>query len=650
MEYINTRQKEILYLLLSEPDDYLVVQDFADRVQCSEKTIRNDLKAIEDYLKEHSNAQLIRKPGLGVYLNIEDQERAWLSQQLHTEHFHSRQRTDEERMLQIAYDLLMNVKPVSAKEIAAQHFVNRSAIKKDLCAVEEWLKRHDLTLVSKQRLGLKVEGNEKSKRKALARISDLIDNTEFTIQFIKSKFLSHEVDFVTKEIKSLQKKHSIYFTDETFENLLLHTLLMIRRIKMKQPISISPRELAAVKKKKEYQWTFACLQRLEPVFTIRFPEEEAVYLTLHILGGKVRYPLQKEETNDLEHAVLPKVVRHLINRVSELKMLDFHNDQDLINGLNIHLNTVLQRLSYDLSVSNPMLHDIKKMYPYLFHLVIDVLEDINQTFDLYIPEEEAAYLTLHFQAAIERLRRSSETHKKAIIVCHMGIGMSQLLRTKIERKCHQIAVMACIAKADLADYTKKHEDIDLVISTIALERVTIPHIVVSPLLEPGDEKKLSAFIRQLDESHRQKQKTFQMLNNTTPFLVFLQQEAKHRYKLIEQLATALYEKGYVEKEYAVHAVIREKMAATNIGAGIAIPHANAKYIKQSAIAIATLKEPLDWGNEKVSLVFMLAVKHEDQNMTKQLFSELSYLSEQPAFVQKLTKETNVMTFLSYLDY
>ncbi len=45
MEYINSRQKEILYLLLSEPDDYLVVQDFADRVQCSEKTIRNDLKA-----------------------------------------------------------------------------------------------------------------------------------------------------------------------------------------------------------------------------------------------------------------------------------------------------------------------------------------------------------------------------------------------------------------------------------------------------------------------------------------------------------------------------------------------------------------------------------------------------------------------------
>ncbi|MCO4851251.1 BglG family transcription antiterminator [Bacillus vallismortis] len=647
MKYMNTRQKEILYLLLSEPDDYLVVQDFADRVRCSEKTIRNDLKAIEDYLNEHSHAQLIRKPGLGVFLHIDEQERVWLSQQLHTEHVPSRQRTDEERMLQMAYDLLMNVKPVSAKEMAAQHFVNRSSIKKDVCAVEKWLKRFDLTLVSRQRLGLKVEGNEKNKRKALARISDLIESTEFASQFMKSQFLSYEVDFVTKEIKALQNKHSLYFTDETFENLLLHTLFMIRRIKMKQPISISPRELAAVKRKKEYQWTLACLQRLEPVFAIRFPEEEAVYLTLHILGGKVRYHFQQEET--LENALLPKVVGHLIHRVSELKMLDFHKDQDLINGLSIHLNTVLQRLSYDLSVSNPMLHDIKKMYPYLFHLIIDVLEDINQTFDLSIPEEEAAYLTLHFQAAIERLQHSSETRKKAIIVCHMGIGMSQLLRTKIERKYHQIAVMSCIAKSDLADFIKKHEDIDLVISTVALEYITIPHIVVSPLLEPGDEKELNVFVDQLESSQREN-KTFQMLNNTTPFLVFLQQEAEHRYKVIEQLSIALFEKGYVEKDYAIHAVMREKMAATNIGAGIAIPHANVKYIKQSAIAIATLKEPLDWGNEKVSLVFMLAVKHEDQNMTKQLFRELSYLSEQPAFVQKLMKETDVMTFLSYLDY
>lgn len=70
--------------------------------------------------------------------------------------------------------------------------------------------------------------------------------------------------------------------------------------------------------------------------------------------------MQQEKKLDLEDSELSKVVRHLINRVSELKMLDFYKDQELINGLNIHLDPVLKRLSYDLSVSNPMLHDIKK--------------------------------------------------------------------------------------------------------------------------------------------------------------------------------------------------------------------------------------------------------------------------------------------------
>ncbi|MGW9019707.1 BglG family transcription antiterminator, partial [Priestia megaterium] len=445
-------------------------------------------------------------------------------------------------------------------------------------------------------------------------------------------------------------RYSLYFTDETLEGLLLHTLLMIRRTKLKQSISISTREITLLQEKKEYKWTCEFLKRLEQVFIIRFPEEEVLYLTLHILGGKVRYQKNgaswKLDGIDEENTEFFKVLCHLIRRVSELTMLDFHNDQVLETGLKVHLYTALNRINYDLSVSNPMLNDIKKMYPYMFDIVIDVLGEINQSFAFSIPEEEAAYLTLHFQASIERLNSNRQKQKNVIIVCHMGIGMSQLLRTKIERKFHQIYVMDCIAKADLEEYLTKHYEVELVISTISLPELKIPYLVVSPLLESTEEKKLGDFIKQLEEPVHQEQIEFTLLNYTTPFLVFLQEDIEHRYKLIEKLANALFEKGYVEKEYAVHAIMREKMSATTIGSGIAIPHANSKFIKQSAIAIATLKDPLEWGTEKVTLVFMLAVKNDDQKMTKKLFQELSFISEQPFFLQKLTKETNVMKFLS----
>ncbi|MEG7834118.1 BglG family transcription antiterminator [Bacillus cereus] len=647
---MNKRQQEILQVLLSESNEYLLVQELADRIGCSEKTIRNDFKVIEEYLEKYSDALLIRKPGLGVCLEIKDYDRASLFNKLYAVKQNVSYASDEERVLQIAYSLLMNVKPVTVQELAEHYFVNRAAVKKDLDRIEKWLEELGLELILKQRVGLTVEGDERNKRKALAKLSDLIHNQELMNQFIKKQFLYHEIEFVMTELKALQKRYAIFFTDDTLENLLLHTLIMVRRMKLKQPISMSTDDLNIVRETKEYGWTLDFLTRLEFVFTVHFTEEEIAYLAIHILGGKIRYQDEWERNKlNMSSPVLSQVVSHLIDRMSKLNEIDFDKDTFLVEGLQMHLYTTLNRLQYNLSVSNPMLHEIKRMYPYMFDMLIHELDDMNQSLSLQIPEEEAAYLTLHFQAAMERLN-DKKVSKNVIIVCHMGIGMSQLLRTKIERKFRHVHVMDCIAKSDLEGYLMKNKKVELIISTIDLPPLNIPHFVVSPLLERREESKLEDFMKKLDELPSNENKDFVLLNYTTPFLVFLQQEVEHRYELIERLARSLYEKGYVEKEYVESAIARDRMSATTIGAGVAIPHGSPKLIKQSAIAVATLKEPLDWGIEKVSLVFMLAVKSDGKEVTKQLFHELSFISEQPVFVQKLIKEKNIMKFLSYLRY
>ncbi|MDA2461368.1 BglG family transcription antiterminator [Bacillus cereus group sp. MYBK65-1] len=647
---MNKRQQEILQVLLSESNEYLLVQELADRIGCSEKTIRNDFKVIEEYLEKYSDALLIRKPGLGVCLEIKDYDRASLFNKLYAVKQNVSYASDEERVLQIAYSLLMNVKPVTVQELAEHYFVNRAAVKKDLDRIEKWLEELGLELILKQRVGLTVEGDERNKRKALAKLSDLIHNQELMNQFIKKQFLYHEIEFVMTELKALQKRYAIFFTDDTLENLLLHTLIMVRRMKLKQPISMSTDDLNIVRETKEYGWTLDFLTRLEFVFTVHFTEEEIAYLAIHILGGKIRYQDEWERNKlNMSSPVLSQVVSHLIDRMSKLNEIDFDKDTFLVEGLQMHLYTTLNRLQYNLSVSNPMLHEIKRMYPYMFDMLIHELDDMNQSLSLQIPEEEAAYLTLHFQAAMERLN-DKKVSKNVIIVCHMGIGMSQLLRTKIERKFRHVHVMDCIAKSDLEEYLMKNKKVELIISTIDLPQLKIPHCVVSPLLERREESKLENFMKKLDELPSNENKDFVLLNYTTPFLVFLQQEVEHRYELIERLARSLYEKGYVEKEYVESAIARDRMSATTIGAGVAIPHGSPKLIKQSAIAVATLKEPLDWGIEKVSLVFMLAVKSDGKEVTKQLFHELSFISEQPVFVQKFIKEKNIMKFLSYLRY
>ena len=205
----------------------------------------------------------------------------------------------------------------------------------------------------------------------------------------------------------------------------------------------------------------------------------------------------------------------------------------------------------------------------------------------------------------------------------MGIGMSQLLRTKIERKIRLIHIKGCISKDDLKTYLASHH-VDFIISTVPLPAVSVPHMVVSQLFEAAEEQKLKEYIKQLENPMNRQVKQSNFMNYTNPFLVFLKKEAKHPYQLIEELATVLYKKGYVEEAFISNAVVRENMSATTIGAGIAIPHGSPKLVKQSAIAIATLKDPLKWGTEKVSLVFMIAVKNDKPDEIKQLFRELSY--------------------------
>ncbi|GGB71755.1 BglG family transcription antiterminator [Fictibacillus barbaricus] len=646
---MNDRQKTILRILLTQAGEFLLGQDIAEKVGCSEKTVRSDLKVIEEFLKRRSDAKIIRKPGLGIFLEIDKDEKARLYNDLHVTNGRDIQESDDERVVQIAYHLLMSVKPLTAQDLSSRYFVAKSAIKKDLDLLEVWLKKFNLTLVTKQKVGLHVEGFEKDKRSALSRLSELLVRKEPANLFLKKQFLPHEVDMVIHELKEMQQKQHIFFTDETVEGLTVHILLMIKRSKLNQSISTSNIEIMKLKNKKEYAWAIELLKKLEKSFYMHFSEAEIAYLALRLLGGKVRYSQNTEGQNmdDLaeNHPVLNHLVESLIVNMSALCMVDFKEDEVLMNGLKVHLYTTLNRLKYDLAVSNPMLNEIKKLYPYMFDMMIHVLEEVDETKALNIPEEEAGYLTLHFQASLERLKNKKTKVKNVLIVCHMGVGMSQLLRTKVEQRFHHVHIMDCVAKAELNVYLKKHK-VDVIISTTSLTDLRTPHIVVSPLLENSDVNRLEDFLKKQDNPEKKGFNDSVLLKYTTPFLVFLHENTTNKYELIEKLAAALHKKEYVEKEYTQNAIVREKMSATTIGSGIAIPHGHPSFVKHSSIAVATLQHPIEWGAEKVSIVLMLAIKNEDREGTQQLFREISYMSSQPEMIQTLLKEKDILSFLS----
>lgn len=632
---MNRRQQKLLLILLENKEAQLVSK-LADTLSCSEKTVRNDLGTIKNYVESETNGDLVRKPGLGVYIEVEEYERTRLYQTFSSVDPTKEEVIERQRRIEVAYELLMTKAPISIQSLSERYYVNRSVIRKDLEDIRLWLLDHGLDLHSKQKVGLRIEGDEMGRRKALSNISEFVSDETLVHSFLKKQFSPYEISLVESELRSLQDEHAISYTDEAHENLLLHILFTIKRVKQRQGIALQDEDFERVTSTAEFQWAKGMLKKLEIVFVVHFPEEEIAYLALHFIGAKRRDRREDEVEID-------QFARELVVRMSELTSLSFYDDEALLEGLRVHLYAALNRITYGLSLTNPMLHEIKQMYPYLFDLLIGLSSEFQEKHGIKVPEDEAAYLTLHFEAAVERLHSNRGKRKRAVIVCHLGVGMSQLLRTKLERKFASLTILDCISRGDLSSILK-NENVDLVISTVPLEAEDVPTIVISPLLNIEEESKLEAFITKLDQSGRSDIFT----SYVKPDFVSIYHEPVHRFKVIEELSNVLYHNDKVKKEYAAHALERERASSTSIGSGIAIPHGDPALIKESAIAVAVMKEPIEWGKENVSLVFLLAVKNDKSEDTRALFKEISSLSENPLLLREIHSQTSPQAVIGML--
>ncbi|UHA60050.1 PRD domain-containing protein [Metabacillus litoralis] len=284
---MNDRQKELLRTLLVQNGQTLNIVDLTGQLGCSEKTVRNDLSIIEDLLAEYPDTYLKRQPGIGITLETEESEMSEIFQKL----LSTEPKTQEDRFIEMAYHLLVSNKAITLQELSKKYFVPKVTIKKELDTIADWLTNYQLELISKPRLGNIVQGSELQKRSALAHLSELLSSLSDNKNYVLELFLPYEIATVKKALNELQRKYSIAFTDAAMENLLVHALIMMKRTRQKSPVTVPDKEKQAVYSYKEYKYALSFFEQLEAVFAIKFPEDERIYFTWHLISGKRKMTL-----------------------------------------------------------------------------------------------------------------------------------------------------------------------------------------------------------------------------------------------------------------------------------------------------------------------------------------------------------------------
>lgn len=95
-------------------------------------------------------------------------------------------------------------------------------------------------------------------------------------------------------------------------------------------------------------------------------------------------------------------------------------------------------------------------------------------------------------------------------------------------------------------------------------------------------------------------------------LIKIELDVHNKDEVIRSLGALLLEHSYIDdlEEFVKDVYVREAQEITGIGNGVAIPHAQSNTVKKPTIAIATLKNSIEWetlDDGDVDMIFLFTV-------------------------------------------
>lgn len=124
-------------------------------------------------------------------------------------------------------------------------------------------------------------------------------------------------------------------------------------------------------------------------------------------------------------------------------------------------------------------------------------------------------------------------------------------------------------------------------------------------------------------------------------LMIINSQSNDKDTILKELCLLLQEKEYINdyQLFLNDIYLREKEGVTGIGDGIAIPHGKSVSVDETTVAIAVLKDEIEWetlDDQDVKVVILFAVKDTDATTTHiVLLQKVATLLAREKFIRQL---------------
>lgn len=633
---LTSRQKKLIELLQLS-DNYVTGKDLAKKVNVSDRTIRSDIDKInknfdEVYIRSHRR--------FGYKLNID------LLPSIENKIEQEIPQNANDRCQWLLKELISKSNGIHLVQLENEIFVSSYSLDNDLKKIREKLQNYPSLKIIRSENKIYLSGEEAEKRQLYKDLLTKETKGNFlNLNEISKLWSSFDLLKMKEILEEVCKINQYHIRDLSLPMIMIHAGVAVERINQGNFV-LETNVAETIENNIEYTISYQFFKRIFNYSTQDMAQiqNEVKIFSLLLIGknhSEFRSNNQlKEKTN--------KLIECLISEIDSYFGIDFSKDEDLRVGLELHLQSLIERQKNKVNIENIYLKDIKRKYPLVFEMAVHAGNVIEKYTSFFINENELAFLSLHLGAAYER---SSQVSKYTVVlIIPLNQIFSDICIQKIENRfSKQIEVIEVVSFFEEKQIQTLNPD--LIITTISLQHsLAIPTVMISIFFDFEDEKRVVQMIEKLDEKKMNEDFTFFLHQLIQPDLFFLESNKvfTDAVKVIDYMCEQLIAKNLADENYKDDVLKREKISATSFLQGFAIPHSINMTTKKSCLSIMILDRAINWGDFDVRLVILLGVRENDQHLLKNFFLWLSKIAQDSRKFEQLLKVKNSVEFINQI--
>ena len=586
---MDAHNRELVKML--RRSDYVLPETLASHFGVSDRTIRTYVRHANDALK--GIASIVNHSNRGYSLTVTDEDALSAWEAGYDAGFsRSLPQTNAERVNYLLDDLLSRTDWITSGKLAEILYVSPRTISANLKEVEGVLARFDLTLERRPHYGIRVVGPEFKRRICLA-------NTTMSLIAGGGKATDLMLDCVSKCVDDALHAEGFEVNSIAYQNLLVHIGVAVLRLRSGNSVPFDQDRLNKVRSDREYAVAEQIARRIDEAFDIELPDEEIAYIAIHLMGKQILDITEEGEAGTAISDEVWDVVSRMLDVVNSTFHFDFRSDLELRMNLARHIVPLSVRLRYQMSMSNPLLSDIKRRFPLAYSMALESATVLVSEYDAAMSEDEVGYIALALALALER-RKAEPVKKNILVVCASGMGSARLLEYQYRKDfgAYLDKVIACdLAQLDRMDF----QGIDYVFTTVPIDRaLPVPVRQVGFFLTQDERADVHALLR---GQHEQSPK----IAGFSPELFFAHLDFDSKDAVLRGLCERAAAVERIDPAFYDLVCKREELAPTAFGNLVAMPHPVEPTSDRTFVCVGLLDNPIPWGDQQVQAVFLISI-------------------------------------------